>query len=364
MTLTALNFPTVRSRPDRPAGDRVVPGKAPSAGPLVDTYGRIATDLRISLTDRCNLRCTYCMPAEGLDWLPGEQLLTADELTRLMHIAVTRLGVTSVRFTGGEPLLARHLEEVVAAAAALAPRPEISLTTNGVGLARRAAGLAQAGLDRVNISLDSVDREHFAAITRRDRLDDVLAGLAAAHEAGLAPVKVNAVLDPATGREDVVQLLRFCLERSYQLRVIEQMPLDAGHQWRRDETLTADDVLAALRPHFGLRPDPAPRGSAPAELWLVDESADTPGGKVGVIASVSHAFCSTCDRTRLTADGQIRSCLFAKEETDLRGLLRNGAPDEAIEAAWRTAMWGKPAGHGINDPNFVQPDRPMSAIGG
>jgi cyclic pyranopterin phosphate synthase len=331
---------------------------------LVDTYGRIATDLRISLTDRCNLRCTYCMPAEGLDWLPGEQLLTADELTRLMHIAVTRLGVTSVRFTGGEPLLARHLEEVVAAAAALAPRPEISLTTNGVGLARRAAALARAGLDRVNISLDSVDRQHFAAITRRDRLDDVLAGLAAAHEAGLAPVKVNAVLDPATGREDVVQLLRFCLERSYQLRVIEQMPLDAGHQWRRDATLTADDVLAALRPHFGLRPDPAPRGSAPAELWLVDESADTPGGKVGVIASVSHAFCSTCDRTRLTADGQIRSCLFAKEETDLRGLLRNGAPDEAIEAAWRTAMWGKPAGHGINDPNFVQPDRPMSAIGG
>jgi cyclic pyranopterin phosphate synthase len=331
---------------------------------LVDTYGRIATDLRISLTDRCNLRCTYCMPAEGLDWLPGEQLLTADELTRLMHIAVTRLGVTSVRFTGGEPLLARHLEEVVAAAAALAPRPEISLTTNGVGLARRAAALARAGLDRVNISLDRVDREHFAPIPRRDRLDDVLAGLAAAHEAGLAPVKVNAVLDPATGREDVVQLLRFCLERSYQLRVIEKMPLDAGHQWRRDETLTADDVLAALRPHFGLRPDPAPRGSAPAELWLVDESADTPGGKVGVIASVSHAFCSTCDRTRLTADGQIRSCLFAKEETDLRGLLRNGAPDEAIEAAWRTAMWGKPAGHGINDPNFVQPDRPMSAIGG
>ncbi|TAM71572.1 GTP 3',8-cyclase MoaA [Mycobacterium sp.] len=364
MTLTALNFPTVRSRPERPGGSRVVPGKAPSAGPLVDTYGRIATDLRISLTDRCNLRCTYCMPAEGLDWLPGEQLLTADELARLMHIAVTRLGVTSVRFTGGEPLLARHLEEVVAAAAALTPRPEISLTTNGVGLARRAAGLAQAGLDRVNISLDSVDRQHFAAITRRDRLHDVLAGLAAAHEAGLAPVKVNAVLDPATGRDDVVQLLRFCLEHSYQLRVIEQMPLDAGHQWRRDETLTADDVLAALRPHFQLRPDPAPRGSAPAELWLVDESADTPGGKVGVIASVSHAFCSTCDRTRLTADGQIRSCLFAKEETDLRGLLRNGAPDEAIEAAWRTAMWGKPAGHGINDPNFVQPDRPMSAIGG
>ena len=200
---------------------------------MLDTYGRVATDLRVSLTDRCNLRCSYCMPADGLDWLPGDQLLRPDELARLMRIAVTRLGVTSVRFTGGEPLLARHLEEVVAAAAGLQPRPEISLTTNGVGLARRAAALAAAGLDRVNVSLDSVDRDHFAAITRRDRLADVLAGLAAAKEAGLAPVKVNAVLDPGTGREDVVELLRFCLEHGYQLRVIEQMPLDAGHQWRR-----------------------------------------------------------------------------------------------------------------------------------
>ncbi len=360
MTLTALGLPTVPSRFDGP-GDAA---DAPTAGPLVDTYGRVATDLRVSLTDRCNLRCSYCMPADGLDWLPGEQLLRPDELARLMHIAVTRLGVTSVRFTGGEPLLARHLEEVVAAAARLRPRPEISLTTNGVGLARRAAALAEAGLDRVNVSLDSVDRQHFATITRRDRLPDVLAGLAAAQHAGLTPVKVNAVLDPATGREDVVGLLRFCLEHGYQLRVIEQMPLDAGHQWRRDAALSADDVLAALRPHFRLRPDPAPRGSAPAQLWLVDAGPGTPTEKFGLIASVSHAFCSTCDRTRLTADGQVRSCLFSAQETDLRGLLRGGAPDEVIEAAWRTAMWGKPAGHGINDPNFIQPDRPMSAIGG
>ena len=336
----------------------------PTDGPLLDTFGRVATDLRVSLTDRCNLRCSYCMPAEGLDWLPNQQLLRPDELARLMHIAVTRLGVTSVRFTGGEPLLARHLEEVIAAAANLRPRPEISLTTNGVGLERRAVALAEAGLDRVNVSLDSVDPVRFAAITRRDRLADVLAGLAAAKEAGLAPVKVNAVLDPITGREDVVELLRFCLQHGYQLRVIEQMPLDAGHQWRRDAALSADDVLAALRPHFRLRPDPAPRGSAPAELWLVDTGPDTPAGKFGVIASVSHAFCSTCDRTRLTADGQIRSCLFSTEETDLRGLLRGGADDDAIEAAWRAAMWAKPAGHGINDPDFIQPDRPMSAIGG
>jgi molybdenum cofactor biosynthesis protein A len=362
MTLTALGLPTVPGRLDGPTGDGVV--EAPTEGPLVDTYGRVATDLRVSLTDRCNLRCTYCMPAEGLDWLPGEQLLRPEELARLMHVAVTRLGVTGVRFTGGEPLLSRHLDEAVAAAAGLRPRPEISLTTNGVGLARRATPLAQAGLNRVNVSMDSVDRDHFAAITRRDRLDDVVAGLAAAKDAGLTPVKVNAVLDPATGREDVVGLLRFCLERGYQLRVIEQMPLDAGHEWRRGAALSAEDVLAALRPHFRLRPDPAPRGSAPAQLWLVDSGGDTPSGKFGVIASVSHAFCSTCDRTRLTADGQIRSCLFSTQETDLRGLLRTGASDDAIESAWRTAMWAKPAGHGINDPNFIQPDRPMSAIGG
>lgn len=251
MTVTGLGVPTVPTRGGRPTG-------APAAGPLVDTYGRIATDLRVSLTDRCNLRCAYCMPAEGLDWLPGEQVLRPDELARLLGIAVRRLGVSSVRFTGGEPLLARHLEETVAAAAALRPRPEISMTTNGVGLARRAAALARAGLNRVNVSLDSVDRKHFATITRRDRLNDVLAGLRAAKAAGLQPVKVNAVLDPRTGRRDVVDLLRFCLEHGYQLRVIEQMPLDAGHQWRRDAALSAKDVLAALQPHFRLRPDPAP----------------------------------------------------------------------------------------------------------
>jgi GTP 3',8-cyclase len=360
MTMTALGVPKVPGPPGVANGA----ADAPTRGPLLDTYGRAATDLRVSLTDRCNLRCRYCMPAEGLDWLPGEQLLRPDELARLTRIAVTRLGVTSVRFTGGEPLLARHLEEVVAAAAGLRPRPEISLTTNGVGLARRAAALAEAGLDRVNVSLDSVDRDRFAAITRRDRLDDVLAGLAAAKAADLAPVKVNAVLDPGTGREDVVELLAFCLEHGYQLRVIEQMPLDAGHEWRRGAALKADDVLAALEPHFRLRPDPAPRGSAPAELWLVDTGPDTPAGQFGVIASVSRAFCSTCDRTRLTADGQIRSCLFSTKETDLRVLLRAGADDDALEAAWRAAMWGKPAGHGINDPDYIQPNRPMSAIGG
>jgi GTP 3',8-cyclase len=350
MTVTGLGLPSVLPHPE----------DAPADGPMIDTYGRAAADLRVSLTDRCNLRCTYCMPAEGLDWLPAKQMLRPGEFVRLIRIAVTRLGITRVRFTGGEPLLYKHLEHIVAATARLTPRPEIALTTNGVGLNDCAEQLKNAGLDRVNVSLDTVDAAHFAAITRRDRLHDVLAGLKAAHDAGLSPVKVNAVLDPVTGRDDAVSLLRFCLDHGYQLRIIEQMPLDAGHEWSRATVLSAEAILEALRREFTLESDPAPRGSAPAELWRVDGGTAT----VGVIASVSHAFCAACDRTRLTADGQIRSCLFATEETDLRALLRGGADDDAIEAAWRGAMWGKPAGHGINDPSFVQPDRPMSAIGG
>ncbi|OAN34784.1 GTP 3',8-cyclase MoaA [Mycolicibacterium iranicum] len=353
MTVVALGVPSVH-RPATPA---------PAEGPLVDTFGRVATDLRVSLTDLCNLRCTYCMPAEGLDWLPRDEKLSSDELIRLLRIAVTKLGITSVRFTGGEPLVVPHLEDVIAATSALTPRPEITLTTNGIGLAGRAAGLKRAGLDRINVSLDTVDPARFAAITRRDRIGDVLAGLSAAKDAGLRPVKVNAVLDPVSGLEDAVALLRFCLDQDYQLRIIEQMPLDAGHSWERERALGADDILRALQRHFTLSPDPTPRGSAPAQLWRVHDGARVLG-LVGIIASVSHAFCATCDRSRLTADGQIRNCLFAREETDLRGLLRSGAGDDALEAAWRSAMWAKAAGHGINDPDFVQPDRPMSAIGG
>ncbi len=351
MTLTTLGLPAVRRDPESAAEGM------PRQGPLVDTFGRVATDLRVSLTDRCNLRCTYCMPAEGLDWLPADDLLSFAELTRLLRLAVTRLGVTSIRFTGGEPLLYGRLEEVVAAAATLRPRPEIALTTNGVGLAQRAAGLAAAGLNRVNVSLDTVDPDHFVAITRRRRLDAVLEGLAAAAAAGLGPVKVNAVLDRVA---DAAELLEFCLRYGYQLRIIEQMPLDAEHQWSRESAVSAEAILTALRQSFDLHPDPGPRGSAPARLWLVDGGPAT----VGIIASVSEAFCAACDRTRLTADGQVRSCLFATEETDLRRLLRAGAEDAEIELAWRTAMWAKAAGHGINDPGFVQPRRPMSAIGG
>jgi GTP 3',8-cyclase len=328
---------------------------------LTDSFGRMATDLRVSLTDRCNLRCTYCMPAEGLDWLPRDGLLTDDEIIRLIQIAVTRLGVTEIRFTGGEPLLRPGLPGLVVRAAELRPRPDISLTTNGIGLTRLAEPLRAAGLNRVNVSMDTLSPEVFKRLTRRDRLADVLAGLAAADAAGLAPVKVNTVLMRGVNDHEAPALLAFCLAHSYQLRFIEQMPLDAQHGWERSQMVTADEVLAALSRDYTLTPgNQAARGAAPAETFLID------GGpaKVGVIASVTRPFCGTCDRVRLTADGQIRNCLFARTESDLRTPLRAGASDEEIAERWARAVAAKLPGHGINDPGFLQPSRPMSAIGG
>ena len=328
---------------------------------LADSFGRIATDLRVSLTDRCNLRCAYCMPPEGLDWLPKDDQLTDDEVVRLVRIGVERLGIREVRFTGGEPLLRRGLPGIIARTAELRPRPEISLTTNAIGLKRSAAALRAPGLDRINVSLDTLRPETFRKLARRDRLPDVLDGLAAAVEAGLRPVKVNTVLMRGLNDGEAVPLLRFCLDRGYELRFIEQMPLDAQHGWDRAEMVTAEEILAALGREFTLTPDdPRQRGSAPAEAYLVD------GGpaRVGVIASVTRPFCGTCDRVRLTADGQVRNCLFARTESDLRGPLRAGASDEELAAAWRRAVAVKLPGHGINDPSFLQPDRPMSAIGG
>jgi cyclic pyranopterin phosphate synthase len=335
-------------------------GATPGAGGLNDSYGRVATDLRVSLTDRCNLRCNYCMPAEGLDWLPTEETLTDDEVVRLVRIGVEHLGIREVRFTGGEPLLRRGLPGIVARSKALSPSPEVSLTTNALGLARTATTLAEAGLDRVNVSLDTIRRDVFHEITRRDRLPDVMAGLAAAKAAGLGPVKVNAVLMRGLNDQYAGELLRWCLEHDYQLRIIEQMPLDAQHGWSRAGMVTAEEIFAALEAEFTLTPDPEHRGSAPAETFLVD------GGpaKVGVIASVTRPFCGDCDRVRLTADGQVRNCLFAREESDLRGALRGGVDDAGIADQWRLAMMTKRPGHGIDDESFLQPTRPMSAIGG
>jgi cyclic pyranopterin phosphate synthase len=301
---------------------------------LPDSFGRVATDLRVSLTDRCNLRCAYCMPPEGLDWLPSPDQLTDDEVVRLVRVAVERLGVREVRFTGGEPLLRRG---------------------------RSSAALREAGLDRVNVSLDTLRPETFRKLARRDRLPDTLDGLAAAAQAGLTPVKVNAVLMRDLNDDEAAPLLRFCLDRGYELRFIEQMPLDAQHGWKRAEMVTAEEILAALGREFTLTPDdPSQRGSAPAEAFLVD------GGpaRVGVIASVTRPFCGTCDRVRLTADGQVRNCLFARVESDLRGPLRAGVDDAELAARWQRAVAAKLPGHGINDPSFLQPDRPMSAIGG
>ncbi len=327
---------------------------------LEDRYGRAATDLRVSLTDRCNLRCTYCMPAEGLDWLADERILTDDEVVRLVEVAVTRLGVREVRFTGGEPLVRRGVVDIVRRCAQLAPRPELSLTTNALGLKRTAGALREAGLDRVNVSLDTVRPDTFARMTLRERLPDVIAGLAAAQEAGLVPVKVNAVLMRGVNDHEAPELLAWCIEHGYELRFIEQMPLDAQHGWRRDNMVTAEEILDRLATRFELTEAEEPRGSAPAELFVVDGGPAT----VGVIASVTRPFCGDCDRVRLTADGQVRNCLFAREESDLRTALRAGADDEEIARRWRAAMMRKLPGHGIDDPTFLQPARPMSAIGG
>ena len=359
MTTTELGLPALRSLqataprdPARPADPR-----------LVDKFGRVATDLRISLTDRCNLRCTYCMPAEGLDWMPRDEQLTDAELVRLIGVAVRDLGVQELRFTGGEPLLRRGLVGIVAAAAELSPRPTLSLTTNGIGLAARAEGLAAAGLRRINVSLDTLDQATFKQITRRPRLSDVLAGVSAARRAGLDPVKINTVLMRGVNDHEAVDLLRWAMAEGVQLRFIEQMPLDAQHSWQRTEMITAAEIRERLGQQVELIEDPddaATRGSAPAELFRIVGTDYA----VGIIAAVTKPFCGNCDRVRLTADGQVRNCLFARAESDLRTPLRAGASDPELADLWVTAVAGKRAGHGIDDPTFLQPDRPMSAIGG
>ena len=334
--------------------------RPPEMSLLTDTFGRTATDLRVSLTDRCDLRCSYCMPAEGLPWVPRDEVLTDDEVCRVIRIGVERLGIREVRFTGGEPLLRPGLERIIRATAELSPRPTIALTTNATALRRYARTLAAAGLDRINISLDTLSHSTFHKLTFRDRLDDVLDGIAAADEAGLRPIKINAVLLRGVNDHEAVDLLAWCLERGLQLRFIEQMPLDPGHAWKREDFVTAAEIVDRLARRWQLTPDPSERGSAPAERWLVDGGPAT----VGIIGAVSRPFCGDCDRTRLTADGQVRSCLFGNDESDVRALLRAHVPDDAIIAVWRAAMQGKKRGHGMDEPLFLSPLRPMSAIGG
>jgi cyclic pyranopterin phosphate synthase len=362
MTTVELGMPGLATAVAR--GPVELPHDRPQAAGLVDRFGRTATDLRVSLTDRCNLRCTYCMPAEGLPTLPRDAVMTREEIARLVGIATRDLGVRQVRFTGGEPLLRADLVEIVGDVAALPHRPEISLTTNAVGLDHRARALRDAGLDRVNISLDTLDPDTFAALARRPFLERTLAGIDAA-AAVFDVVKINAVLVRGLNLDHASDLLAWCLGRGFELRFIEQMPLDADHAWDRTAMVTAAEVRARLGERFALAADEAPRDGAPAERFVVrPRDGGAPLGKVGIIASVTEPFCADCRRTRLTAEGAVRSCLFAHTETDLLGSLRAGADDDALADLWRTAMWGKRAGHGMTNRGFVQPARTMSAIGG
>jgi len=323
---------------------------------LTDGFGRVHRDLRISVTDRCNLRCDYCMPEDGLTWLPRSELLTFEEVERVAGILVDRLGIRSIRLTGGEPTLRAGLPDLVARLARL--DVDLSLTTNGTTLDRLAAPLVAAGLRRVNVSLDTLRRDRFEDITRRDDLDRVLAGIDAALAVGLDPVKLNAVVMRGVNDDEVVDLARFGRERGVAVRFIEFMPLDASGRWDRDAVVSQDEIVAAVDAAFPL--EPARRGSAPATVWRYRDGR----GEVGVVPSVTRAFCDDCDRVRLTAEGAFRTCLFATSETDLRSLLRGGASDEVVAEAVVRSVDAKEAGHLIGQPAFIRPRRSMSQIGG
>ena len=330
---------------------------------LIDKYGRVHRDLRVSLTDRCSLRCTYCMPFNFDKWLPSETLLTAPEIVKVIEIAESQ-GIKEVRLTGGEPLLRPDIVEIVSRINALENVPELSMTTNGVALAKVANELAKAGLKRINISLDTLDWERFKRLTFRDRYDDVIEGIAAARAAGLAPIKINTVLMRDINGDEALPLLKWALKENLNLRFIEQMPLDAGDAWTRSNLITADEIYNQISSEFELTPV-AERGSSPAEEFYINGGPAT----VGIIGSVTRSFCANCDRLRLTSDGQLRNCLFSNEETDLRSILRNRNLTERekledIVKAFGLSVKAKLPGHGINNPDFVKPVRPMSAIGG
>ena len=360
------------------AGGAAIPPPRPADAPagLWDRYGRQATDMRLSLTDKCNLRCTYCMPAEGLEWLSKQAVMTKDEIVRIVGVGVNALGVRELRLTGGEPLVRADLVDIIAALRSEHPDLPISMTTNGVGLDKKASALKAAGLTRINVSLDSLHEETFTQLTRRPFLDRVLAGVDAAWAAGLGPVKLNAVLMRGINDAESPDLLAWALDRDYELRFIEQMPLDADHGWTRRNMITAAEIRGLMSERFVLSADPRERDGAPAERFEVrrrdTDSGEAAGpvlGTVGIIASVTEPFCSDCRRTRITAEGKIMSCLFSHEEFDLLGLLREGATDQQLAERWQDAMWIKPKAHGMDHtglgaPDFVQPDRSMSAIGG
>jgi GTP 3',8-cyclase len=325
----------------------------------VDTQGRVVRDLRISVTDRCNLRCVYCMPAEGMQWLPKDDLLTYEEITRFAKVCLT-LGVTGIRLTGGEPTVRADLPVLVAMLNELAPDLDLSITTNGLKLVAMADELRRAGLKRVNVSLDTLDRERFHRLARRDRLAEVLAGLEAAKRAGFTPIKINAVLMRGFNEDEAVALSRWARDEGFELRFIEWMPLDAQHSWSREKLVPAAEILEQIHAAFPIEPARVTDPSAPATLYRYLDGR----GSVGVIASVTRPFCGHCDRIRLTADGQIRTCLFSLREYDFRKSMRGGASDEEISALLKAAVWRKEPGHLINSPFYLQPDRGMSAIGG
>ena len=337
---------------------------------LVDPFGRTIRDLRISVTDRCNFRCTYCMPEEGMVWLPRSEVLTFEEIERLARIFVERFEVDGLRLTGGEPTVRAHLPVLVEKLAKLrvpsastskfaARAPEISVTTNGATFRLVAAELRRAGLDRVNISLDTLRADRFIEMTRRDELARVLDGIEAAKEAGFAPVKINAVVQRGVNDDEIVDLATFGRERDVEVRFIEYMPLDASGHWVNEQVVTQDEIVAAIDGVYPLERMPA-RGAAPADRWRYLDGH----GTVGVIPSVSKPFCGDCDRVRITADGQFRTCLFATTEFDLRKLMRSGADDDAVAAEIQRAVGTKWAGHQINQVSFARPQRTMSQIGG
>lgn len=323
---------------------------------LVDSFGRVHKDLRISVTDRCNFRCTYCMPAEGMAWQPREDLLSFEEMARIAKVMVDRFAIDSIRLTGGEPTVRAQLPRLVEMLAALPV--DLALTTNGATLRLLAGDLAKAGLKRINISIDSLRADRFAEITKRDSLDKVLDGIDAALEAGLSPVKINVVAMAGVNEDELVDFARFGRDRGVIIRFIEFMPLDAQGEWTRDQVLTYDQIHGRINEVWPL--EPLTRGSDPAERFRYLDG----GGEIGIIASVTRSFCSSCDRVRLTADGQFRNCLFATGEVDLRSALRSGASDDDLVGLITGNVADKWAGHQIGSVVFVRPNRSMSQIGG